>query len=78
MPVVAMKYIRREPQAPAAFEHGAREEQEAAMLIRIEGIQVAAVEQRRTINEIHRDIASRVVRRQQGEPVFGVPTKVGG
>ncbi len=38
VPVIAMKYIRAESQAPAALERRAGKQQEAAMLIGIGGI----------------------------------------
>src|SRR6202011_1984279 len=55
VPVVAMKYIRHEPQALTALDRGAREQQEASMFIRIKGVEIRTTEQLGAIDEVHRD-----------------------
>src|ERR1700730_6356255 len=69
VPVVAMKYIRHEPQALTALDRGAREQQEASMFIRIKGVEIRTTEQLGAIDEVHRDPGTGKTRRPYRERI---------
>src|SRR5882757_5881373 len=65
-----MEDVRRDPEAPAALESCAGEQQEAPMFVRIGGIKTGTVVQGGTVDEIYRDVRTGETGGLQGEAVF--------